>query len=453
MPKTTAFSFPPGPKRTFPGGNYFAFQRDPLHFFKNLSDKYGDLAHVRLGMEDVIVVNNPEYIKEILVINHQNFTKSRGLERAKNLLGEGLLTSEGEFHRRQRRLSQPAFHRDRIASYGKVMVERALQMRETWQEGVPIDVAQEMMHVTLAIVAKTLFDANVDSEADEIGEALTTSLELFVKFMVMPFGKLIQKLPLPANKRFAKAKERLDATIYRIIEERRKRVEDRGDLLSMLLLAQDAEGDGTGMTNEQLRDEVLTLFLAGHETTANALTWTLYLLSQNPEIEAKLQAEVDAILNGKVPSVADMPQLKYAEMVLAESMRLYPPAWVIGRRNKEAYQIGDYFIPPRSIFIMSQYVTHRDPRFFENPEVFNPQRWTPEARSLRPKFSYFPFGGGPRLCIGESFAWMEGILVLATIIQRWNLRLVAGHQVETQALITLRPKHGMKMCPESRIKK
>ncbi|MBI4747359.1 MAG: cytochrome P450 [Acidobacteria bacterium] len=453
MPKITAFSFPPGPRRTFPGGNYLAFQRDPLHFFKNLSDKYGDLAHVRLGMEDVIVVNNPEYIKEILVTNHQNFTKSRGLERAKNLLGEGLLTSEGDFHRRQRRLSQPAFHRDRIASYGKVMVERALQMRETWQEGVPIDVAQEMMHVTLAIVAKTLFDANVDSEADEIGEALTTSLELFVKFMVMPFGELIQKLPLPANKRFAKAKERLDATIYRIIEERRKMVEDRGDLLSMLLLAQDAEGDGTGMTNEQLRDEVLTLFLAGHETTANALTWTLYLLSQNPEVEAKLQAEVDAILNGRAPTVAEMPQLKYAEMVLAESMRLYPPAWVIGRRNKTAYQIGDYFIPPRSIFIMSQYVTHRDPRFFDRPEVFDPQRWTPEARSLRPKFSYFPFGGGPRLCIGESFAWMEGILVLATIIQRWQLQLVAGHQIETQALITLRPKHGMKMYPESRIKK
>ncbi|HMV99203.1 MAG TPA: cytochrome P450 [Acidobacteriota bacterium] len=453
MPKTTAFSFPPGPRRTFPGGNYLAFQRDPLHFFKNLSDKHGDLAHVRLGMEDVIVVNNPDYIKEILVTNHQNFTKSRGLERAKNLLGEGLLTSEGEFHRRQRRLSQPAFHRDRIASYGAVMVQRALQMRETWHEGVPIDVAQEMMHVTLAIVAKTLFDANVDSEADEIGEALTTSLELFVRFMVMPFGELIQKLPLPANKRFAKAKERLDATIYRIIEERRKSVEDRGDLLSMLLLAQDAEGDGTGMTNEQLRDEVLTLFLAGHETTANALTWTLYLLSQNPEVETKLQAEVDAILNGRTPTVADMPQLKYAEMVLAESMRLYPPAWVIGRRNKAAYQIGDYLIPPRSIFIMSQYVTHRDPRFFDQPEVFDPQRWTPEARSLRPKFSYFPFGGGPRLCIGESFAWMEGILVLATIIQRWQLQLVAGHQVETQALITLRPKHGMKMCPKARIKK
>lgn len=453
MPKTTAFSFPPGPRRTFPGGNYLAFQRDPLHFFKNLSDTYGDLAHVRLGMEDVIVVNNPDYIKEILVTNHQNFTKSRGLERAKNLLGEGLLTSEGEFHRRQRRLSQPAFHRDRITSYGKVMVERALQMRETWQEGRPIDIAQEMMHVTLAIVAKTLFDANVDSEADEIGEALTTSLELFVRFMVMPFGQLIQKLPLPANKRFAKAKERLDSTIYRIIEERRKSVEDRGDLLSMLLLAQDAEGDGTGMTDEQLRDEVLTLFLAGHETTANALTWTLYLLSQYPEVEAKLQAEVDATLNGRVPTVADMPQLKYAEMVLAESMRLYPPAWVIGRRNKEAYQIGNYLIPPRSIFIMSQYVTHRDPRFFDQPEVFDPQRWTPEARSLRPKFSYFPFGGGPRLCIGESFAWMEGILVLVTVIQRWKLQLVAGHQVETQALITLRPKHGMKMCPESRVKK
>ncbi|MBX7218577.1 MAG: cytochrome P450 [Blastocatellia bacterium] len=443
---------PPGPRRTLPGGNFLAFRRNPLTFFQGLAQKYGDIVHFSLGLERVYLVNHPDLIKEILVTSNSNFTKSRGLERAKRLLGEGLLTSEGEFHKRQRRLSQPAFHRDRIATYAKYMVERTMQHRDTWKAGQTIDVNVEMMHLTLAIVAKTLFDADVDSEADEIGQALTTSMELFITFMVLPFGDLIYKLPLPAKKRFEQAKERLDTTIYRIINERRANQQDRGDLLSMLLLATDTEGDGSGMTDEQLRDEVLTLFLAGHETTANALTWMWYALSQNPEVAQKFYAEVDEVLGDRPATMADYPNLKYTEMVMAEAMRLFPPAWSIGRRNIQEYELGGYTIPARSIHLMSQYVTHRDARFFPEPEKFDPERWTPEAKAARPKFSYFPFGGGTRLCIGESFAWMEGVLLLATLAQKWRLRLAQGQVIDPQALLTLRPRYGMKMIVEERTK-
>ncbi|MDQ3012143.1 MAG: cytochrome P450, partial [Acidobacteriota bacterium] len=245
-------------------------------------------------------------------------------------------------------------------------------------------------------------------------------------------------------------RERLDLTIYRMIAERRASGEDRGDLLSMLMQARDVEGDGSGMTDAQLRDEAMTIFLAGHETTATALTWTWYLLSQHPDIEAKFHAEVDQVLNGNLPTVEDYPRLRYTEMIFAESMRLYPPAWVIGRRALGDYRLGDYQIPARAIILMSQYVMHHNQKYFPDPERFDPERWTPEAREARPKFSYFPFGGGPRLCIGESFAWMEGVLVLATLAQQWRLRLVPGHSVEIQPLVTLRPKHGMRMVIEQR---
>jgi cytochrome P450 len=359
------------------------------------------------------------------------------------------LTSEGEFHLRQRRMAQPAFHRQRIAGYAATMVEYAARDCDRWRAGETRDVAREMMRLTLAIAGKTLFDANVEGEADEIGKALTTTFELF-NSLTLPFAQLLDRLPLPANKRFEKARGRLDATIYRIINERRASGEDRGDLLSMLIAARDEEGDGSGMTDEQLRDEAMTIFLAGHETTANALTWTWYLLSQHPEIEARLHAEVDEVLKGALPTAEDFPRLRYTEMVFAEAMRLYPPAWVIGRRALGDYQINGYKIPARSILLMSQYVTHHDARFFPDPFRFDPERWTPEARESRQKFSYFPFGGGPRVCIGESFAWMEGALVLATIAQRFRMRLAPGHPVEMQPLVTLRPKHGMLMILESR---
>ncbi|MGE0129677.1 MAG: cytochrome P450 [Blastocatellales bacterium] len=449
MATAAASTLPPGPKSIIPGVNLFSIRRDPIKFLTGLAEQYGDLVYFKLGPQPVFLVNNPDCIRDVLVTHNRNFMKSEGLQRAKRLLGEGLLTSEGEFHLRQRRLAQPAFHRQRIAGYAATMVEYAARTRDEWQPGETRDIAREMMRLTLAIAGKTLFDADVEGEADEIGKALTTTFAQFNR-MTLPFSQLLERLPLPATKRFQKARERLDATIYRIINERRAVAVDRGDLLSMLIAARDDEGDGTGMSDEQLRDEAMTIFLAGHETTANALTWTWYLLSQHHEVEARFHAEVDEVLNGGLPSAEDFQRLRYTEMVFAESMRLYPPAWLIGRRALGEYQINGYTIPARSILLLSQYVTHHDARYFPDPFRFDPERWTPEARESRPKFSYFPFGGGPRLCIGEHFAWMEGVLVLATIAQRFRMRLTPGHPVEMQPLVTLRPKHGMRMVLEER---
>jgi cytochrome P450 len=324
------------------------------------------------------------------------------------------------------------------------MTTYAARTASRWHDGETLDISQEMMRLTLAIVGKTLFDADVEAEADEIGAALTAVMELF-DYLLMPFSELLEKLPLPHARRFRKAKERLDETIYRIIEERRRSREDRGDLLSMLLSARDEEGDGSQMSDLQVRDEVMTLFLAGHETTANALTWTWYLLSQNPEVERKLHEEIDAVLEGRAPTFEDVPRLRYTEMVLAESMRLYPPAWAIGRLALHDHEVGDYMIPAKSLVLLSPYVTHRDARFFPEPERFDPERWTEEAREARPQFSYFPFGGGPRRCIGEGFAWMEGVLLIATLAGRWRMRLVPNHRAEPLPVITLRPKYGMRM--------
>jgi cytochrome P450 len=445
----TASAFPPGPKGLPFVGHLFAFRRDPIGLLQRLARDYGDLVYFRVGPQDVFLLNHPESIQNVLVTHQRNFMKGRGLERAKVFLGEGLLTSEGEFHRRQRRLAQPAFHKQRVAGYGTIMAEYAVRTREHWQEGATVDVAQEMMRLTLAIVGKTLFDADVEAEATEVGVALTTVMEGWSRLM-SPFYDLLRRLPLPSNRRTEQGCDRLNATVLRLISDRRASGEDRGDLLSMLLLAQDEEGDSGGMTDQQVRDEAMTLFLAGHETTANALTWTWYLLAQHPAVESQLHAELDAVLAGRVPTTEDVPQLRYTRMVLAESMRLYPPAWVIGRRVLNDYEILPYTIPANSLLLMSPYVMHRDPRYFPDASVFDPQRWTPEAQAERPKFSYFPFGGGPRQCIGEAFAWMEGVLLLAILAQHWQLRLVPGHPVEPRPLITLRPKYGMRMVLERR---
>ena len=306
------------------------------------------------------------------------------------------------------------------------------------------------MRLTLAVVGKTLFSADVESEAGEIGEALTTVLKMF-NMLMLPFSEYLEKLPLPAVRRFEKARARLDETIYGLIRERRNSGVDGGDLLSMLLLAQDEESGGGGMTDTQVRDEALTLFLAGHETTANALTWTWYLLSRNPECEARLHQEIDAVLDGRDPGFDDVPRLRYAEMVLAEAMRLYPPAWAIGRMAKTACEIGGVEIAAKSICIVSPYVMQRDARYFPEPDRFDPERWTPEQRDARPKFTYFPFGGGARVCIGERFAWMEGVLLLTTLARKWKLRLAPGHRVEPLPLITLRTKYGMRMSVIGRV--
>ena len=439
---------PSSPGKPFVG-HLLDFRRNPTKLLTDLAREHGDIVHFKLGPQDIYLLNHPDYIKDVLVTNNRNFVKSRGLEMAKKFLGESLLTSEGEFHRRQRRLAQPAFHRQRINAYANVMTDHAVRARERWRDGETLEVWQEMMRLTLAIVGKTLFDADVESEAPEIGKALTDVMQLFER-ITNPLSGLLDRLPLPSNNRWLKAKARLDSTIYRVINDRRASGEDRGDLLSMLLLAQDNEGDGGSMTDQQVRNEAMTLFVAGHETTANALTWTWYLLSQHSDVEARLHGEVDSVLAGALPTAADVARLPYTEMVFAESMRLYPPAWTLGRRVLSDYQIDRYVVPANAIVLMSPWVMHHDPRFFPDPYKFDPDRWTVEARESRPKFSYFPFGGGPRVCIGEQFAWMEGALLIATIAQHWEMRLAPDQRVEPKAMITLRPRYGMRMIVETR---
>jgi cytochrome P450 len=441
---------PPGPKNLPILGNLYAFRSNPLVFLTNAAREYGDLVYFRVAHQHMYLVNHPDYVREILVANQGNFIKSRGLQRAKLLLGEGLLTSEGQHHLRQRRLVQPAFHRERLAGYASAMSECAVRWRDGWQAGSTLDVSTEMPHLTLSIVAKTLFSADVQSEASQIGAAMTTVLELF-RLLLLPFSEYLDKLPLPYVRRFQQARGRLDATIYGLIRERRKSGEDTGDLLSMLLLAQDEDDRTVRMSDEQVRDEALTLFLAGHETTANALAWTWYLLSQHPDVERRLHSELDDVLQGRAPELADVPQLRYAEMILAEALRLYPPAWAIGRMATGPFELGGVEIPAKSICILSPYLVQRDPRWFPNPENFDPERWTPEARDARPKFSYFPFGGGARVCIGERFAWMEGVIVMAAIAQKWRLRLAPDQRAEPLPLITLRVKGGLPMVIEARI--
>jgi len=441
--------YPPGPPPSLRSLIVYGPGRDPLAFFTNLARTYGDVSHVRLLGEHLFLLNHPQLAKDVFVTNQRRFLKGRGLERAKRLLGAGLLTSEGATHLRQRRLIQPAFHRERIASYAAVMTRAADRVRNSWTSGATVDVSQAMTGLTLAIVGKTLFDADVTSQAPHVGRALAAVMSSFWLTM-LPLFEVLQHLPLPAFRRSQKARAELDAIIYGLIAERRRTPGDRGDLLSMLLMAQDEEGDGGGMTDRQVRDEAMTLFLAGHETTANALSWTWYLVSSAPDVEARLHDELDRALNGRLPTVDDLPRLPFLEQVITESMRLYPPAWIIGRRAIEEHPVGDYVLPARSLVVISPYVLQRDARFFPEPERFDPDRWTPGFKADLAPFAYCPFGGGTRRCIGESFAWMELMLVTATIAQRWRLRLVPGHEVVPQPVVTLRMKHGLRMTALAR---
>ncbi|MEA2239289.1 MAG: hypothetical protein QOC81_4013 [Thermoanaerobaculia bacterium] len=448
---TTSIStptLPPGPRSVIPFRYLRVLQRDPIPFLSGVAREYGDAAQFFVGPQQIFLFNHPDLIRELLVTQHRAFHKSRVLQRSKIIFGEGLLTSEEEFHRRQRRLAQPAFHRERIARYGEVMIDRAAKRGATWRDGQELDIHHEMMGLTLSVVAKTLFDADVDEDADEIGRALTSLVDLFPTLM-NPLANLLRKLPLPQTIRLRRSIEMLDRTVYSIIEERRRSGDDRGDLLSMLLLAVDEEGDGGRMSNLQLRDEAMTLFLAGHETTANVLAWTWYLLSQNPDALETIHREIDAVIGDRLPEPADYARLTFTEMVVAESMRMYPPAWAVSRLAIEDVMIGDWLVPAGAAAIASQAVTHRDPRWWPEPDRFDPLRFTAEAKAARPKLSYFPFGAGPRICIGEGFAWMEAVLMVATIAQKWRMELVS-RDVQAQASITLRPRGGMRMRLRSR---
>ena len=438
---------PPGPADRLPLLRLVRFRRDPTAALRTLRDAHGDVATFRLGRKRLYLLSHPDLVRDVIVTHHRNFIKSYALQRARVLLGHGLLTSEGEMHLRQRRLAQPAFHRDRVAAMARAMVRFAGETADGWREGMEVDAGTEMNRLTLAIAGETLLGAGVRDEADEIRDALTDALALFNR-LHNPFGELLDRLPVPGTLRMRRARARLDATIYRAIAQRRALGEDRDDLLGMLLAARDDEGDGGGMTDEQLRDELLTLFLAGHETTANALGWTWHLLAAHPEAEARMHDELRTVLGGRAPAAGDYGALPYTRAVLAESMRLYPPAWTVGREPLEDYEAGGYRIRAGSIVLMSPWIIHRDPRWWADAESFRPERWlAPDFEASLPRFAYFPFGGGVRKCIGEGFAWMEGVLTLATIASRWRLRPVPGARVVAEPRITLRPV-GLRMRVE-----
>jgi len=440
-------TYPPGPSGAPLVGNLLEFRRDPLGMMLKTARDFGDIATLKLGPNLIFLISNPEWIKDLLVTNHQSVKKSRGLERAKIFLGEGLATSEGELHRRQRRMAQPAFNHQRVAGYAETMANRASETSDHWSEGETRDIAEEMMRLTMVISGKTFFGSEVDSVSEEVGKQMAVIEESYFR-RLMPYSELLDGLPLPSNRRLNRAIKRLDEIMHTIIEEHRKNGEDQGDLLSTLLMAHDEEG--SGMSDKQLRDETVSLFFGGHETTSAALSWTWYLLSQNPEAESKFHKEVDSVLEGRLPQFEDFPKLTYTSMVFAESMRLYPPAWVLGRKLLVDYEVGSYTLPKGCGTFVSPWVMHHDSRYFPEPFEFDPMRWTPEAKASRPKFSYFPFGGGPRGCMGEEFAWMEGVILLATIGQRWRFKLSPGHQVEPAPMLTLRMKHGLRMILEKR---
>jgi cytochrome P450 len=426
----------PGPISWLPGGHFLAFRRKPLAFFTTTARTYGDVARWSFGSQPVYLVSHPDWIEDILVTSAKKFMKGIALQRAKRLLGEGLLTSEGQMHLRQRRTIQPLFHKQQVQRFAASMVRHALRWRDGVKDGSTFDMTAEMGGLTLAIVGDTLFSANVERDAKDVREALHDAVQSFA-YAVMPYIELIEKLPFGPFVKVRTARARLDRVILRVIAERRADPSaDHADLVSMLLAARDPENPAApGMSDQQIRDEAMTIFLAGHETTANAMAWTWHLLGGHRAAEATLHEEIDRVLGGRPPEAADVAKLEYTRAVIAESMRLFPPAWTMGRRVVEPHAVGGHELEPGALVLLSQWVVHRDPRWWDQPEVFAPERWL--APASRPKYSYFPFGGGNRVCIGESFAWTEAMLLLAAIAQRWTFAPATSPTPEPR--ITLRP--------------
>jgi cytochrome P450 len=423
-------------------------------FIRATAERYGPISSFPLGRRRFFVVNDPAAIEELLVTHGRSYVKGRGVQRLERLLGRGLLTSNGATHLRQRRLVQPPFHRERIAAYAETMVARAERFAADVAPGRTLEIDDAMSRLTLGIAAETLFGADVDRDAGTIGTALDEAMRSF-PLALSPAGELLDHLPMvPAVRRFRAARADLDAIVYRFIDERRRErpaagsAADGHDVLGMLLGAAEAEGE---LDPVQIRDEVMTIFLAGHETTANALTWTWWLLAHHPDVEARLHAELAQVLGGRAPAFADVPALRYTRDVIAESMRLYPPAWIVGRRAIEPAPLGPWTVPRTGVVVAAQWVTHRDPRFWREPEAFRPERWSNGETADLPKFAYFPFGGGNRLCIGESFAWTETVLVLAAIARQLRFRPAPGlGHVPAQPFVTLRPAIAVPMVAEPR---
>jgi len=480
---------------------FYLFRRwvrfgDPIRLFQHLHKTYGNIASYNVMGRPIIFINDPRYIENVLIHDAHRYVKERTVRRMKILLGEGLITSEDPLHIRQRRIVAPAFHRQRIAAYADQIVAIAAHHRDQWQTGQTpnpvIDIAAASMALSLEIVARTLFNTEVTPDIRAINDEVNTIMGLYNYIVAIPRLEELLHLPIPPLVKFRRSKAHLDSVVSRLIAERRAEIAahpgsaDKGDLLSMLLASTYEPVDAGGfplpptdkpaehMSDAQIRDEVLTIFLAGYETVANALSWAWYLISQHPEVEAKLHSELDAILGTtkdvssrpegapfapaaegpaslplhpthRLPTLADYPNLKYTEQVFAESMRLYPPAWAMGRMCTTGASLGEFNIPPGAYVFFSQYIMSRTAEFFPDPLRFDPERFTPEAKAARPRFTYFPFGGGSRQCIGESFAWMEGVLSIATIAQRWRMTYLGRKPPTPQPKITLRPRNPIRM--------
>jgi cytochrome P450 len=434
----------PGPRGKLFGASVPFLRTDPLLALQELTRSYGDVVRVRV-LELVHLVNHPEHTKHVLQDNHLNYEKGYGYQRLRPLVGNGLLTSEGDFWKRQRRLAQPGFHKQRIAGFAALMGRHASAQVDRWNQlapGTVVDVHEEMMRLTLGVVGDALFSIDLSGAAKATGTALSVATAILQERLHAPFSMPLS-IPTPENRRLNRALEELDELVAGIIRERRQVKREREDLLSLLMEATDEQGGG--MNDEQLRDEVMTMVLAGHETTANALSWAWFLLSRHPAVERALHHELQQVLAGRAPSVEDLPALPYTRRVCDEVLRLYPPAWSVARRAKHDDEIGGFHIPAGTSVVLSPWISHRDPRFWDNPEGFDPDRFLPEACAGRPPLAYFPFAAGPRMCIGNNFALMELQIVLATLVQAYRLNLDPSQRVETAPRITLRPRDGIRV--------
>jgi cytochrome P450 len=425
-------------------------RRNRLTYIAQIGQRSVDIRCLKIGSRRIFQVNHPDLIRDVLVTHDWNFIKGQGLRASRPVLGKGLLTSEGELHRRQRRLVQPAFHNARLESYGDIMVACADAASRSWTDASSIAIDREMMRLTLEIVGRTLFGADLGDDAAGVGASLTRALRLFL-MLNSPVIQLLAPLRWIAERKAARSRNEIEQVLHKVIDEHRRDPNRYDDMLSMLLRSSDEGGTGY-MSEDLLLDESLTLFLAGHETTANALTWTWYLLAQHPEAAERLHAELDEVLDGQLPNPSDLSRLRFTGQIFREALRLYPPAWIVAREAVTDYRLGQTEVPAGSTLVMSPYATHRDPRFWKSPESFEPDRWTDEACAGRPKFAFFPFGAGTRVCIGEHFAMMEGVLLLATIAQQWSLHLVPRQKVQMWPQLTLRPRHSIQMRLEARDK-
>lgn len=452
-PAPASTSSVPLPVPSLPGlplvGVLPELQRDPLGVMERATLSAGPMVRLPLPLGvQAFLLSDPGLVEHVLVTNSRNYVKqTRGYEMLRKVLGNGLVTSEGDFWKRQRRIAQPAFHRERLFAFGETMTKAASEMVDGWTPGQPFDVADAFMRVTLRLVGETLLSSDVTSASSDVGQAITVALEHLIHRTVHPFS-FPEWVPTPANLAFKKALEQLDDVVLGMIASRRAGQGPRNDLLAMLMEARDPE-TGEGMSDAQLRDEVMTIFLAGHETTANALAWTVVLLGRSPAVEKRLVQELDEVLGGRPPAMSDVPKLPYTAMVLKESMRLYPPVWTLARRVVETEVVDGLVFPKDAIIFMCPYALHRHPKYWTDPEAFDPERWAPDAPPPT-KGAYLPFSMGQRKCIGDTFAMVEAQLVLATLMQRVHLSLVPGQAFQTEPLITLRPKGGVTVVASKR---